>query len=155
MTSKLQKEFIAYTKFYLKWAGKIILLNDYQFLSTCLKFSSPQLISLILIVFFYIPFQDLPNSNYQEKTSRQNKVYGKPDFFPICAQTMWSMNMTNPTSCWGESHRYRVVCICAARHSKTLNSQLEAETKHIWAGESMPHVTLQPALGVPGLHLLW
>ena len=27
----------------------------------------------------------------------------------------------------GESHRFGVVCICAARHSKTLNSQLEAE----------------------------
>ena len=45
----------------------------------------------------------------------------------MCAQTTWSMNMTTPTSCCGESHRYRVVCICAARHSKTLNSQLEAE----------------------------
>ena len=37
------------------------------------------------------------------------------------------MNTTTPTSCWGESRSYRVVCICAARHSKTLNSQLEAE----------------------------
>ena len=45
----------------------------------------------------------------------------------MCAQTTWSMNMTTPTSCCGESHRYRVVCIWAARHSKTLNSQLEAE----------------------------
>ncbi|DAA25637.1 TPA: hypothetical protein BOS_10465 [Bos taurus] len=35
--------------------------------------------------------------------------------------------MTTPTSCCGESHRYRVVGICAARHSKTPNSQLEAE----------------------------
>ncbi|DAA25679.1 TPA: TRD@ protein-like [Bos taurus] len=35
--------------------------------------------------------------------------------------------MTTPTSCCGESHGYQVVCICAARHSKTLNSQLEAE----------------------------
>ncbi|XDA78160.1 hypothetical protein R6Z07F_008260 [Ovis aries] len=35
--------------------------------------------------------------------------------------------MTAPTSCSGESHGYGVVCICAARHSKTLNSQLEAE----------------------------
>ena len=45
----------------------------------------------------------------------------------MCAQTTWSMNMTAPTSCFGESHRFGVVCICAARHSKTLNSQLEAE----------------------------
>ena len=43
------------------------------------------------------------------------------------AQTTWSVNMTASTSCWGESHRYWVVCICAARHSRTLNSQLEAE----------------------------
>ena len=43
------------------------------------------------------------------------------------AQTTWSMNMTAPTSCCGESHRYRVVCICAAGHSKTLNSQLKAQ----------------------------
>ena len=35
--------------------------------------------------------------------------------------------MMTPTSCWGESHRYWVLCIWAARHSKTLNSQLEAE----------------------------
>ena len=41
-------------------------------------------------------------------------------------QTTWSMNMTAPTSCSGESHGWRVVCICAARHSKTLRSQLEA-----------------------------
>ena len=41
-------------------------------------------------------------------------------------QTTWSMNMTNPTSSWGESRRYRVVSICAARHSETLSSQLEA-----------------------------
>ena len=45
----------------------------------------------------------------------------------MCAQTTWSMNMTAPTSCCRESHRYWVVCICAARHSKTPNSQLEAE----------------------------
>ena len=28
-------------------------------------------------------------------------------------------------------------------------------TEHICAGESVPHVTLQSALGAPGLHLLW
>ena len=47
--------------------------------------------------------------------------------FSMHAQTMWSMNMTNTTSCQGESHRYRVVCICASRHSETLSSHLEAE----------------------------
>ncbi|XP_045018045.1 uncharacterized protein LOC102391317 isoform X3 [Bubalus bubalis] len=35
--------------------------------------------------------------------------------------------MTTPTSCWGKTHRYWVLCIWAVRHSKTLNSQLEAE----------------------------
>ncbi|KAI4567955.1 hypothetical protein MJT46_007753 [Ovis ammon polii x Ovis aries] len=41
--------------------------------------------------------------------------------------TMLPMNMTNPTSCLKESHRNRTPCICAARHTETLNSQLEAE----------------------------
>ncbi|KAI4540273.1 hypothetical protein MG293_009314 [Ovis ammon polii] len=41
--------------------------------------------------------------------------------------TMLPMNMTNPTSCLKESHRNRTLCICAARHTETLNSQLEAE----------------------------
>ena len=48
-------------------------------------------------------------------------------------QTTWSVNMTTPTSCSGESHGYRVVCICAAGHSKTLNSQLETEA-HLCRG---------------------
>ena len=34
----------------------------------------------------------------------------------------------------GESHRYWVLCIWAARHSKTLNSQLEAERTHSCRG---------------------
>ena len=34
----------------------------------------------------------------------------------------------------GESHRYWVLCIWAARHSKTLNSQLEAELTHSCRG---------------------
>ena len=59
--------------------------------------------------------------------SRQSKSLWWARLFPMCAQTTWSMNMTAPTSCCGESHRFGVVCICAARHSKTLNSQLEAE----------------------------
>ncbi|XDA78154.1 hypothetical protein R6Z07F_008254 [Ovis aries] len=42
--------------------------------------------------------------------------------------------MTTPTSCSGESHRYGVVCICAARHSKTLNSQLQAELNTLVQG---------------------
>ena len=40
---------------------------------------------------------------------------------------MLPMNMTNPTSCLKESHRNRILCICAARHTETLSSQLEAE----------------------------
>ena len=40
---------------------------------------------------------------------------------------MLPMSMTNPTSCLKESHRNQVLCICTARHTETLNSQLEAE----------------------------
>ena len=36
--------------------------------------------------------------------------------------------MTTPTSCLKESHIVtRVLCICATRHTETLNSQLEAK----------------------------
>lgn len=57
-------------------------MNDNQYLST-LKFSSPQLIPLILIAFFHTPFQDQPNSPIPGKTSGdENKVCGGPDFFP-------------------------------------------------------------------------
>ena len=38
----------------------------------------------------------------------------------MCAQTTWSLNTTTPTSCLGESHRFQVVCICAARHLKDI-----------------------------------
>ena len=79
--SKLQKEFIAYTKFYLKWTGKIILLNDYQFFSTCLKFSSPQLIPLILF-FFHTPFQDLPNSITRKRQVDKIKFVVSQTFSP-------------------------------------------------------------------------
>ena len=80
---------------------KIILLNKYQCMSTCLTFSFPQFKPLTLIAFF------MP-------------------LFRIWAQTSWSMNMTNPTSCLGEEpHRSQVPCICAVRRLK--NSQLGAE----------------------------
>ena len=63
----------------------------------------------------------------RERQADKSKGLWRARLFPMCAQTMWSMNMTTLTSCCGESRRYRVVVICAARHSKTLNSQLEAE----------------------------
>ena len=46
------------------------------------------------------------------------------------------------------------ICICAARLTETLNSQLEAELS-TFVQRNAAHAALQSALGVPGLHLLW
>ena len=53
----------------------------------------------------------------------------------------------------GVTHE-QVLRICAARHTETLNSQLEAELSTFVQGNAA-HAALQSALGVPGLHLLW
>ena len=77
--------------------------------------------------FYEALFKAQSNLITSERKIDKVRVCGESDYFSHLCTDDVTLNMTNPTSYLKESHRNQVLCICAARHTETLNSQLEAE----------------------------
>ena len=77
--------------------------------------------------FYEALFKAQSNLITSERKIDKVRVCGESDYFSHLCTDDVTLNMTNPTSYLKESHRNQVLCIYAARHTETLNSQLEAE----------------------------
>ena len=113
------------SKWCFKWYGKIIVLKIYQWMTPSL-FLSP-LSSNLYYCFISAPFQDQPNLIASERQIDKVSLWWVRLFFSSVHRPHYVWIWQTPLPVWRSRTRTEVLCICAARHTKTLNPKLEAE----------------------------